>query len=126
LNRFEPLLKGNVIFGGETEKQAFMPGGGETMKKMLLLTAAVFLLGSSTCGYAAPKGNAGTAGTFGASEFSPGDRMRDSGGPRTGARGASEFSPGDRMRDSRGPRTGTWGASEFSPGDQKNDMRNRR
>jgi hypothetical protein len=96
------------------------------MKKMLVITAAVFSLGSSTCGYAAPKGNVGAAGTVGASEFSPGDRMRDSGGPRAGARGASEFSPGDRMRDSGGPRRGARGASEFSPGDQRNDMRNRR
>jgi hypothetical protein len=86
------------------------------MKKVALIAIAL-LLGSSVGGYAAPK-NAG-----GASEFSPGDQMRDRGGPTLGSRGASEFSPGDRRRDTS--RTIGRGASEFSPGDQKNDLRRR-
>jgi hypothetical protein len=85
------------------------------MKKMTVLAAAL-LLASSASGYAAPKG--------GASEFSPGDQMRDRGGPTQGSRGASEFSPGDRMRDTGG--TVGRGASEFSPGDQKNDKRKKK
>ncbi len=89
------------------------------MKKMTILAAAVVLIAASACGYAAPRGTVG----MGASEFSPGDQMRDSGGPRQGSRGASEFSPGDRMRDLGGPRRGARGASEFSPGDQMNDKR---
>jgi hypothetical protein len=90
-------------------------------KKMTLLAAAVLLMGSSIYGYAAPKGG-GSVGQ-GASEFSPGDQMRDAGGPKPGARGASEFSPGDRMRDAGGPKKGARGASEFSPGDKMNDKR---
>jgi hypothetical protein len=50
--------------------------------------------------------------------------MRDLGGPTKGSRGASEFSPGDRMRDATG--TSGRGASEFSPGDQMNDKRKKR
>jgi hypothetical protein len=80
------------------------------MRKATLLAAGI-LIASSVCGYAGPRG---------ASEFSPGDQMRDS-----GRRGASEFSPGDRMRDSGGPHRGSRGASEFSPGDRMNDMRHR-
>jgi hypothetical protein len=93
----------------------------ETNMKKLTLLAAALLLVSTASGYAAPKGsgNAGNAG--GASEFSPGDQMRDSGGPTKGSRGASEFSPGDRMKDTTG-RAGR-GASEFSPGDRMNDTR---
>lgn len=91
------------------------------MKKMALLTVAV-LVGSAIYASAAPKG--GTVGR-GASESSPGDQMRDAGGPKPGARGASEFSPGDRMRDAGGPKPGARGASEFSPGDKMNDKRGR-
>ena len=91
------------------------------MRKLTLLAAAL-LLASTACGYAAPKGsNAGNAG--GASQFSPGDQMRDSGGPTKGSRGASEFSPGDRMKDTTGT---SRGASEFSPGDRMNDIRKKR
>ena len=91
------------------------------MKKATLLAAVILLIGSSACGYAQTKGSTGTS--RGASEFSPGDQMKDKGGPTKGSRGASEYSPGDRMKD-----TGTTGrgASEFSPGDQKNDTRTRR
>ena len=94
------------------------------MKKITLLAAAALLAGSSVYGYAAPKG-AGATNAQGASEFSPGDQMRDSGGPKKGARGASEFSPGDRMRDAGGPKKDARGASEFSPGDKMNDARGR-
>jgi hypothetical protein len=97
------------------------------MKKITVLAAAVLLIGSSACGYAAPKGVSGdTGGVKGASEFSPGDQMKDSGGPRKGSRGASEFSPGDKMKDSGGATTGSRGASEFSPGDRMNDTRKKR
>jgi len=90
------------------------------MRKLTLLAAAL-LLASTAGGYAGPKGP-GNAG--GASQFSPGDQMRDSGGPTKGSRGASEFSPGDRMKDTTG--TAGRGASEFSPGDRMNDTRKKR
>jgi hypothetical protein len=80
------------------------------MRKATLLAASILIM-SSVCGYAAPKG---------ASQFTPGDQMRDG-----GQRGASEFSPGDRMRDAGGPHRGSRGASEFSPGDRMNDVRHR-
>jgi hypothetical protein len=89
------------------------------MRKLTLLATAL-LLASTATGYAASKG-AGNAG--GASEFSPGDQMRDTGGPKRGSRGASEFSPGDRMKDTTGT---SRGASEFSPGDRMNDTRKKR
>jgi hypothetical protein len=92
------------------------------MRKLTLLAAAAFLAGSAIYGYAAPKGG-GSAG--GASQFSPGDQMRDAGGPQGGARGASQYAPGDQMRDSGGPTTGSRGASQFSPGDRMNDTRRR-
>jgi hypothetical protein len=89
------------------------------MKKIALLAAAALLALPATANAGPKGGGPGNAG--GASQFSPGDQMRDSGGPIKGSRGASEFSPGDRMRDSVGT-TGR-GASEFSPGDQMNDAR---
>jgi len=88
------------------------------MKKIPLLALAI-LIGSTALGVAAQKGGGGR----GASEFSPGDQMRDAGGPRPGARGASEFTPGDTMRDKGGPKKTTRGASEFSPGDRMNDRK---
>jgi hypothetical protein len=93
------------------------------MKKATLLAAAVLIIGSTAYGQAAPKGS--SPGTNGASEFSPGDKMRDAGGPKPGARGASEFAPGDKMKDSGGPKKGARGASEFSPGDKMNDGKGR-
>jgi len=46
--------------------------------------------------------NSASGTTKGASEFSPGDRMRDKGTVGRGStKGASEFSPGDRMNDKR-------------------------
>jgi hypothetical protein len=96
------------------------------MRKTILLAATALLVASTACGYAQTKGTTGgmsSPGGRGASEFSPGDQMRDRGGPRAGSRGASEFSPGDQRRD-RGT-TGRGGASEFSPGDRMNDKRGR-
>ncbi len=90
------------------------------MKKIPLLALAI-LIGSTVYGFAAPRG----AGGPGASQMSPGDQMRDAGGPKPGARGASEFTPGDTMRDRGGPTKGAHGASEFSPGDKMNDKRGR-
>jgi len=86
------------------------------MKKTLVVAAAV-LFGTSALALAAE--NKG-----GASKMSPGHEMQNS--TSGTSRGASEFSPGDRMRDkgtvgqSRGS---TKGASEFSPGDRMNDKR---
>ena len=89
------------------------------MKKTAVALASVLIIGLPALGNAAPRGNVGSTQGRGASEFSPGDQLRDSTvKPR---RGASEFSPGDRMRDSTvKPRRG---ASEFSPGDRMNDAR---
>jgi hypothetical protein len=70
----------------------------ETDMKKLTLLAAALLLASSASGIAAPKGSGNASG---ASESSPGDQMRDKGGPIKGHRGASEFSPGDKMNDTR-------------------------
>jgi hypothetical protein len=93
------------------------------MRSVTLLAATALLVGSTACGYAQTKGTTTSPGSSrGASEFSPGDQMRDHGGPTRGSRGASEFSPGDQMKD-RGT-TGR-GASEFSPGDRMNDKRGR-
>jgi hypothetical protein len=89
------------------------------MKKMSVIAAAI-LLASSAGAYAAPRG--GNAG--GASELSPGDQLRDSGGPKPGSRGASEFAPGDLKKDH--PGTVGRGASEFSPGDKANDIRKKK
>ena len=60
------------------------------MTKIALIAAAVIVIGSSAVGYAQTSGSAAT--TKGASEFSPGDQMRDRGGPTKGSRGASEYS----------------------------------
>ncbi len=80
------------------------------MKKAILVTAAL-LIGASPAFAQKSKG---------ASEFSPGDQMRDSRTPTT--KGASEFAPGDRMRD-QGTTGMSKGASEMSPGDRMNDRR---
>jgi hypothetical protein len=88
---------------------------GSTIMRKMMLIAAALLLASSVGGYARQKGsNAG-----GASEYSPGDQMKDRGGPTPGFRGASEFAPGDQKKDS-GSTVGR-GASEFSPGDRAKD-----
>jgi hypothetical protein len=98
------------------------------MKKLSILTGAALILAASAA-YAAPKGlgggmSGGSLGlTRGASEFSPGDRMRDAGGPFTGARGASAYAPGHLMKKSKTKTTR--GASEFTPGDKMNDLRGR-
>ncbi|SHM73322.1 hypothetical protein SAMN05444321_7396 [Bradyrhizobium lablabi] len=57
------------------------------MKKAVLVTAAL-LIGASPAFAQKSKG---------ASEFSPGDQMRDSRTQTT--KGASEYAPGDRMKE---------------------------
>jgi hypothetical protein len=52
----------------------------------------------------------------GASEYSPGDRMKDS--STSTAPGASEYAPGREMKKDKG--TGP-GASEYAPGDLAKD-----
>jgi hypothetical protein len=88
------------------------------MKTSIFAVIAAALLAVSSVSVSAQQrgGNAG-----GASEFSPGDQLRDQGAPKRGGRGASELAPGDRKKDV--PTTQGRGASEFSPGDQKNDRR---
>jgi hypothetical protein len=95
------------------------------MRSVTLLAATVLMVASTACGYAQTKGTATSPGSSrGASEYSPGDQMRDRGGPTQGSRGASEYSPGDQMKDRSKSTTGR-GASEFSPGDRMNDKRGR-
>ena len=84
------------------------------MKKTLIIAAAAMLIGSSGLSFA------GSTGTKGASGSAPGTQMNNSTSPTP--RGASELSPGDRMKDST--TTGmSKGASELSPGDKMNDAR---
>jgi hypothetical protein len=86
------------------------------MKKTLIIAAAAMLIGSSGLSFAgsASKGASGSA---------PGIQMNNS--TSTNSRGASEFSPGDRMKDSS--TTGmSKGASEFTPGDRMNDARKKK
>ena len=88
------------------------------MKKNLIFAAAVMLIGSSGLSFA------GSADPKGASGSAPGTQMNNSTSPAT--RGASELSPGDRMKDSRTTgraRGATKGASEYAPGDKMNDAR---
>ena len=80
------------------------------MRKIALFAASALLLATASSAYAAPKG------TGGASEYSPGDRMQDTGGVK--GKGASQFAPGHEMK-----KNSSRGASEFSPGDQMNDLR---
>jgi hypothetical protein len=90
------------------------------MKRAMLIAAALLMV-SPIVGHAQQRG--GNAG--GASESSPGDQLRDQGGPRPGSHGASEFAPGDQRKDARkgAPRSEGRGASEFSPGDRAKDSR---
>lgn len=111
----EHLRRSGFLFRGAKE---------EHMRRITAIAATAFLVASSACGYAQTKGTTTSPGSSrGASEFSPGDQMRDRGGPTPGSRGASEFSPGDQKRDQG--MTGQGGASEFSPGDRMNDKRGR-
>lgn len=79
------------------------------MKKIGTL-AAVLLVGTVVAAYAQK--------SPGASEYSPGDRMKDQ--PSTQSRenspGASQYAPGHEQRT-------PGGASEMSPGDRMNDTR---
>src|SRR5258708_33829711 len=83
------------------------------MKKTLVIAAAAMLIGSSGLSFA------GSA-TKGASGSAPGTQMNNS--TSTSSRGASELSPGDKMRDSSTPGMSN-GASEFTPGENMNDAR---
>lgn len=76
------------------------------MKFATILAAAV-LFGAAGVAYAADPG---------ASGYSPGDRMNDSGAKGKG--GASKYAPGQRQ-------TTPGGASALSPGDKMNDKRGR-
>jgi hypothetical protein len=92
--------------------------GDEDMKKTLVIAAAAMLIGSAGLSFA------GSSGTKGASGSAPGTQMNNSNVPTS--RGASELSPGDRMRDSSTTgmsRGAAKGASEFTPGDKMNDAR---
>lgn len=75
--------------------------------KFVTIVAVAVLLGAAGAAYAADRG---------ASGYSPGDQMHDSG--TTGKGGASRYAPGQRQ-------TSPGGASALSPGDQMNDKRGR-
>jgi hypothetical protein len=81
------------------------------MKKTIISGIIVALVGWSAQGFAASNG---------ASEFSPGDRMKDS--THRQSRGASSFAPGHEMK---GAARTSHGASEFSPGDRMHDKQTR-
>ncbi len=86
------------------------------MRERLVIAAAAMLVGSSGLSFA------GSA-TKGASGSAPGTQMNNS--TSTNSRGASELSPGDKMKDSS--TTGmSKGASEFTPGDKMNDARKKK
>jgi hypothetical protein len=78
------------------------------MKKIAFMAGALMLMASTAVALAAPRAR-------GASEFSPGDRMRDTGRP------ASTFAPGQLAKQ-----RGALPANEFAPGDRMNDTRKRR
>ena len=86
----------------------------EVQMRRVIVTAAALLLGASTAAFAAETG--------GASRMSPGQGMQNSTSPTN--KGASEYSPGDRMKD-KGTVGKSKGASEYSPGDRMNDQRKR-
>lgn len=123
LNLVANHLPQEALIGGQskcpTARNLLRSDWEVEMTKMTIFGAAAVVIFSSAFGHAEARRMIG----MGASEFSPGDRMRDAGGPGRTLHGASEFTPGDRMRDLGGPRRGMRGASEFSPGDLKNDMR---
>jgi len=79
------------------------------MKKISAL-AAVLLVSTAVAAYAQK--------TPGASEYSPGDRMKDQSSTMSGTKGpgASSHAPGHEQKT-------PGGASEMSPGDKMNDAR---
>lgn len=83
------------------------------MKRTMIVLAAM-LIGATA--YAAQK--------HGASNKSPGHEMQaaPSSTTRGATKGASEYSPGDRMKD-KGTVGRARGASEYAPGDRMNDQR---
>jgi hypothetical protein len=74
--------------------------------KEISIVVAVILFGTVGA-YAAEKSNGS-----GASEYTPGDTMKDKGGKG----GASNYTPGHEQKK-------PGGASELSPGDRRNDRR---
>jgi hypothetical protein len=83
------------------------------MKKVMIIAAAL-LVASSAGAFAQRRGNVG-----GASEFAPGDQMKDRRGSEPNSRGASEYAPEDQKKDAGS--TAGRDASEFSPGDRSKD-----
>jgi hypothetical protein len=79
------------------------------MKKITAL-AAVLLVSTAVAAYAQK--------SPGASEYSPGDRMKDQPSTQSGTKGpgASSYAPGHQQKT-------PGGASEMSPGDRMNDTR---
>jgi hypothetical protein len=79
------------------------------MRKISAL-AAVLLVSTAVAAYAQK--------SPGASEYSPGDRMKDQSSTQSGTKGpgASSYAPGQKQ-------TKPGGASELSPGDKMNDTR---
>lgn len=81
------------------------------IKTTSVIAVAVLMAGTGAALAGSNKG--------GASSFTPGDQMRDTG--TKSPKGASEYTPGDQMKDTAvKPKTG---ASTFSPGDTMNDKR---
>jgi len=109
MNRNEPFHLANVVL--HNPHRTILEND---VKKTLVIAAAAMLIGSSGFSFA------GSPGTKGASGSAPGTQMNNSTSPTS--RGASELSPGDKMKDSS--TTGlSKGASEFTPGDKMNDAR---
>ncbi len=79
------------------------------MKKIPTL-AAIILLGTAVAAYAQK--------SPGASEYTPGDSMKDHSFSGSNDRGASRYSPGHEQKT-------PGGASDLSPGDKMNDKRGR-
>src|SRR5712691_4256646 len=73
-NLIEPFLIADVLLRNAGQQALRMK---EVDMRKLALPAAALLLALSATGYAAPKGGANTVNAGGASEFSPGDQMRD-------------------------------------------------
>lgn len=85
------------------------------MRRVIIYTTAL-LLGAGSAAFAAETG--------GASRMSPGHQMQNSTSSSSTSKGASEYSPGDRMKD-KGTVGKSKGASENSPGDRMNDQHKR-
>jgi hypothetical protein len=80
-----------------------------TVTKIALIAGALILT-SNAAAWAEPKSTTG----HGASEYAPGDRMREK--DLRGRGGGSQYAPGQNQRT-------PGAASELSPGDRMNDKR---